>query len=115
MVFHDIPVARATAETPPCPRASASAAARSLRRRSSTLAVQRLEFLLDSLFHLGYYHIIDAGPRDMAGVYDVVVVGGGTAGTIACVQAGRAGAGTLLVEKNGLLGGTTVIAGVTAR
>ena len=38
--------------------------------------------------------------------YDVVVVGGGTAGTIAAIQAGRAGARTLLVEKNGILGGT---------
>jgi hypothetical protein len=38
--------------------------------------------------------------------YDVVVIGGGTAGVIAATQAGRAGAATLLVEKTGLLGGT---------
>jgi hypothetical protein len=44
--------------------------------------------------------------------YDVIVIGGGTAGTVAAIQAGRAGARTLLVEKNGMLGGTTTVAGV---
>ncbi len=44
--------------------------------------------------------------------YDVVVVGGGTAGTIAAIQAGRAGARTLLIEKNGILGGTMVTGAV---
>lgn len=43
---------------------------------------------------------------------DVLVVGGGTAGVVAAVQAGRAGARTLLVEKTGLLGGTMTSAGV---
>lgn len=44
--------------------------------------------------------------------YDVVVVGGGPAGCPAAVQAARLGASTLLVEKNGALGGTTTVAGV---
>jgi hypothetical protein len=44
--------------------------------------------------------------------YDVIVIGGGTAGTVAAIQAGRAGARTLLVEKNGILGGTMTVAGV---
>ncbi len=44
--------------------------------------------------------------------YDVVVVGGGTAGAIAAIQAGRMGVRTLLVEKNGMLGGTTTVGGV---
>jgi len=44
--------------------------------------------------------------------YDVVVVGGGTAGVVAAIQAGRAGACTLLVEKNGMLGGTMTVGGV---
>lgn len=44
--------------------------------------------------------------------YDVIVVGGGPAGVSAAIQAGRAGAGTLLVEKTGMLGGTTTTGGV---
>ena len=44
--------------------------------------------------------------------YDVVVVGGGPAGVVAAIQAARAGARTALVEKNGILGGTTVTAAV---
>jgi len=43
---------------------------------------------------------------------DVLVIGGGTAGTVAAIQAGRVGASTLLVEKNGVLGGTLTVAGV---
>lgn len=44
--------------------------------------------------------------------YDVVVIGGGPAGCPAAIQAARLGAHTLLVEKNGALGGTTTVAGV---
>lgn len=44
---------------------------------------------------------------------DVLVVGGGTAGTIAAIQAGRAGAKTLLVERGTQLGGTTTTGGVS--
>lgn len=44
--------------------------------------------------------------------FDVVVIGGGAAGTVAAIQAAREGADTLLVEKNGILGGTTVVASV---
>ena len=43
---------------------------------------------------------------------DVLVVGGGTAGTIAALQAARAGAKTLLVERGTQLGGTTTTGGV---
>jgi flavin-dependent dehydrogenase len=44
--------------------------------------------------------------------YDVIVVGGGTAGTVAAIQAGRTGASALLIEKNGMLGGTMTLAGI---
>jgi hypothetical protein len=44
---------------------------------------------------------------------DVLVVGGGTAGTIAAIQAARAGAATMLIEKGSQLGGTTTTAGVS--
>ena len=47
-------------------------------------------------------------------VYDVIVIGGGTAGVVAAIQAGRAGAKTLLVEKTGMLGGTVTTGGVNA-
>jgi len=45
-------------------------------------------------------------------VYDVVVIGGGTAGVIAAVQSGRIGAKTLIVEKSGVFGGTITNGGV---
>jgi hypothetical protein len=43
---------------------------------------------------------------------DVLVVGGGTAGTVAAIQAGRLGAKTLLIERNSQLGGTMTTGGV---
>lgn len=43
---------------------------------------------------------------------DVAVFGAGAAGVVAAVQAARAGASCVLVEKTGLLGGTAVTAGV---
>jgi hypothetical protein len=43
---------------------------------------------------------------------DVLVVGGGTAGTIAAIQAARAGARTVLIERGSQLGGTTTTGGV---
>ena len=43
---------------------------------------------------------------------DVLVVGGGTAGHVAAIQAARAGASTLIVERNSQLGGTTTTGGV---
>ncbi|MBT3379618.1 MAG: FAD-dependent oxidoreductase [Lentisphaerae bacterium] len=43
---------------------------------------------------------------------DVLVIGGGTAGTIAAIQAGRLGAKTLLVERNSQLGGAMTTGGV---
>ncbi len=44
---------------------------------------------------------------------DIVVVGGGTAGTIAAIQAGRAGCKTILIEAGSQLGGTTTTGGVS--
>lgn len=45
---------------------------------------------------------------------DVLVIGGGTAGTIAALQAARAGARTMIVEMGSQLGGTTTTGGVAA-
>lgn len=43
---------------------------------------------------------------------DVAVIGGGTSGVFAAIAAARTGADTLLIEKNGRLGGTITTAGV---
>jgi len=54
----------------------------------------------------------DSVPGDAPQEADVVVVGGGTAGTIAAIQAARAGAKTVLIERGSQLGGTTTVGGV---
>ena len=46
--------------------------------------------------------------------YDVIVLGGGTGGTAAGIQAGRLGVKTLLVEPSPWLGGMLTAAGVSA-
>lgn len=53
-----------------------------------------------------------AAEPEILQMVDVLVVGGGTAGTVAAIQAGRAGASVLLVERNGQLGGTMTTGGV---
>ncbi len=53
-----------------------------------------------------------AGEPEINVSVDVLVVGGGTAGTIAAIQAGRAGAKVLLVERGSQLGGTMTTGGV---
>lgn len=53
-----------------------------------------------------------AAEPEISDSVDVLVVGGGTAGTIAAIQAGRAGASVLLLERNGQLGGTMTTGGV---
>ena len=54
----------------------------------------------------------DSPPSDAPQEADVIVVGGGTAGTIAAIQAARAGAKTVLIEHGSQLGGTTTVGGV---
>ena len=43
---------------------------------------------------------------------DVLVVGGGTAGVVAAIQSARAGASTILVDNESMLGGTMTVGGV---
>lgn len=54
-----------------------------------------------------------AGPEDWALQYDVVVVGGGTGGTAAALEAARSGARVLVVEEARWLGGQMTSAGVS--
>lgn len=49
---------------------------------------------------------------DLQAEYDIMVFGGGSAGSVAAIQAARDGKRTALVEKNGVLGGTTIVASV---
>ena len=55
----------------------------------------------------------NAGDPEIDETYDVVVFGGGTAGIIAALQAGRAGASVLIVERGAQLGGTITTGGVS--
>ena len=48
----------------------------------------------------------------MCTTYDVAVFGAGPAGTCAALQAARLGMKTLLVEKNGICGGTMTLCGI---
>lgn len=56
--------------------------------------------------------LTDAVEFEITHDVDVLVIGGGTAGTIAAIQAGRAGAKTLLVERGTQLGGAMTTGGV---
>lgn len=55
---------------------------------------------------------IQASRPDVSSVVDVLVVGGGTAGAVAAIQAGRSGAKTLLLERHSQLGGAMTTGGV---
>ena len=46
-------------------------------------------------------------------ITDVLVIGGGTAGVVAAIQAARAGASTIIVENGSQLGGTITTGGVS--
>jgi len=56
--------------------------------------------------------VADAAAPEVSNDVDVLVVGGGTAGHVAAIQAGRAGASVLLVERGTQLGGTMTTGGV---
>ncbi len=59
-------------------------------------------------------HVASAGESAVTNAEtDVLVIGGGTAGTVAAIQSGRAGARTMLVDMLGQLGGTTTVGGVS--
>lgn len=81
--------------------------------------MQRRDFFRNAatgVIGFGAHSILNAaspiGSQAPADMYDVVVVGGGTAGTIAAIQAGRLGAKTLVIESGSQLGGTMTTGGV---
>ena len=55
-----------------------------------------------------FYDTINIGGKSVE-KYDVIVLGGGTAGMIAATASARSGARTLLVERDGYLGGTATM------
>ena len=55
---------------------------------------------------------LDKTQKDESTNCDVLVVGGGTAGTIAAIQSARLGKKTILIESGSQLGGTTTTGGV---
>ena len=67
---------------------------------------------ITSTSHVTAQTLPDAAEPEVTNEVDVLVVGGGTAGHVAAIQAGRAGAKTLIVERNSQLGGTTTTGGV---
>jgi len=67
---------------------------------------------ITSTSHVTAQTVPDAAEPEVTNEVDVLVVGGGTAGHVAAIQAGRAGAKTLIVERNSQLGGTTTTGGV---
>ena len=68
-------------------------------------------FLFGLIFLLGFTPYING---QKSPEYDVIVLGGGTGGTAAGIQAGRLGVKTLLVEPTPWLGGMLTAAGVSA-
>ncbi len=70
-----------------------------------------LEEALGNTSPTSYSSVSDKKPHTLED-YDVVVVGGGTAGTMAAIYSARAGLKTLLLEMNSILGGTPTAGGV---
>jgi len=68
--------------------------------------------LLTGAEHISMENALDSEGLSLTSDVDVLVIGGGTAGTIAAIQAARAGAKTVLVERGAQLGGTTTTGGV---
>ena len=53
-----------------------------------------------------------SGMKSVQETVDVVIVGGGTAGHVAALQAARAGIKTSVIEAGSMLGGTMTAGGV---
>ena len=80
--------------------------------QSGLLGTAAAGLAITSTSHVTAQTVPDAAEPEVTNEVDVLVVGGGTAGHVAAIQAGRAGAKTLIVERNSQLGGTTTTGGV---
>ena len=93
--------------------------------KSSVNQSKRREFIQKSLLGTASAGLVVASTSHVSAVsgqqatepeiinqVDVLVVGSGSAGTTAAIQAGRAGVKTLLMERSFQLGGTTTTGGV---
>ncbi len=67
---------------------------------------------ITSTSHVTAQTVPDAAEPEVTNEVDVLVVGGGTAGHVAAIQAGRAGAKTMVMERASCLGGMTTRGGV---
>lgn len=67
---------------------------------------------ITSTSHVMAQTVPDAAEPEVTNEVDVLVVGGGTAGHVAAIQAGRAGAKTMVMERASCLGGMTTRGGV---
>ena len=80
--------------------------------QKSVLGTAAAGLAIASTTHATAQPVQDAAKPKVVNEVDVLVIGGGTAGHVAAIQAGRAGAKTLIVERNSQLGGTTTTGGV---
>ncbi len=80
--------------------------------QSGLLGTAAAGLAITSTSHVTAQTVPDAAEPEVTNEVDVLVVGGGSAGHVAAIQAGRAGAKTLIVERNSQLGGTTTTGGV---
>jgi hypothetical protein len=83
-----------------------------IRNAATGIAVVASGNGLLSAEHTNLNPALDTAEYSVSTETEVLVVGGGTAGTIAAIQAARAGAKTLLIERGSQLGGTTTTGGV---
>ena len=80
--------------------------------QSGFLGTAAASLAITSTSHVIAQPFPNATEPEVTNEVDVLVVGGGTAGHVAAIQAGRAGAKTLIVERGSQLGGTTTTGGV---
>ena len=80
--------------------------------QSGLLGTAAAGLAITSTSHVTAQTVPDAAEPEVTNEVDVLVVGGGTAGHVAAIQAGRAGAKAMVMERASCLGGMTTRGGV---